>query len=277
MPQLNPAEAPFEVITRQAKVRRLEVRRVERLTPHMVRVTFGGDDLHDFETQGPDDDFRIFFPLPGQARPTLPQLGEGRGFIWPEDAPRPQNREYTPRRFDLASRELMVDFVVHGDGPGSVWADTVQPGGYAGSVGPRRSRVMSPEVTEYLLFGDESALPSIGRRIEELPAGVNVRAFVEVAGADEEQQFETRANVELHWLYRNGAEPGTTDLLAQAVRSIETLAPYTFAWVAGEANSIRPVRRHLLRELGLPPAWLRFTGYWKRTVPNWDHHEEIPE
>ncbi len=64
--------APFEVVSREAKVRRLVVRRAERITPRMVRVTFVGDDLADYETQGPDDDFRIFFPLPGQARPTLP-------------------------------------------------------------------------------------------------------------------------------------------------------------------------------------------------------------
>jgi NADPH-dependent ferric siderophore reductase len=51
----------------------------------------------------------------------------------------------------------------------------------------------------------------------------------------------------------------------------------TFAWVSGEAGSIRMVRRQLLNDLGVPPAWLRFTGYWKRTIPNWDHHEPIPE
>jgi NADPH-dependent ferric siderophore reductase len=274
--ELTPTEPPFEVITRVPKVRRLEVLRAERITPHMVRVTFGGEDLADYETQGPDDDFRIFFPLPGQDRPLLPTLGEG-GFVWPEEAQRPQNREYTPRRFDPATRELQVDFVVHGDGPGSVWADNAAPGHLAGSVGPRRSRVMSPQVTEYLLFGDESALPSIGRRLEELPAGVNVRAFVEVADASEEQQIESRANVDLTWLHRNGAEPGASNLLEHAARSITTLPEGTFAWVSGEAGSIRMVRRHLLNDLGVPPAWLRFTGYWKRTIPNWDHHEPIPE
>lgn len=277
MSTLSASEAPFEVITREAKVRRLEVVGVERVTPHMVRVTFAGDDLHDYETQGPDDDFRIFFPRPGQTQPVLPSLGEGRGFIWPEDAQRPENREYTPRRFDGATRQLQVDFVVHGDGPGSVWAENAAPGQFAGSVGPRRSRVMSPEVTEYLLFGDEAALPSIGRRLEELPAGVNVRAFVEVADTAEEQQIDSNANVSITWLHRNGAQSGTTDLLATAAQSIGSVPAHTFAWVAGEANSIRGVRRHLLRELGLPPAWLRFTGYWKRAAANWDHHEEIPE
>jgi NADPH-dependent ferric siderophore reductase len=223
VPDLTPSVPPFEVITREAKVRRLEVRRAERITPRMVRVTFGGEDLADYETQGPDDDFRIFFPLPGEDRPVLPSLETG-GFVWPEGANRPQNREYTPRRFDPGSRELHVDFVVHGDGPGSVWADNAAPGQFAGSVGPRRSRVMSPAVTEYLLFGDESALPSIGRRLEELPAGVNVRAFVEIADPDEEQRIDTRANLDLTWLHRNGAEPGTTTLLEQAAQRITSLS-----------------------------------------------------
>lgn len=276
MPHLTTATAPFDVITRERIVRQLEVVQVEGVTPRMVRVTFGGDDLAGFATDGPDDDFRIFFPAPGQARPVLP-VATPAGLVYRDDAPHPPSREYTPRRYDPRTRTLQVDFVIHGDGPGSRWAEAAIPGMVVGCAGPRRSRVMSSEVREYLLFGDESALPSIGRRIEEAPAGVNLRAFVEIADASEEQQFATRANLSLTWLHRDGAEPGTTDLLARAARSITTLPAHTFVWVAGEANAIRPVRRHLLGELGQPPAWLRFTGYWKRSVPNWDHHEPIPE
>src|SRR6185436_13563657 len=102
---------PFEVVSREPKVRLLEVVRVNRITPKMVRVTFGGNQLAGYESLGADDDFRVFFPLPGQERPTLPSLGATSGFAWPDDAPRPPNREYTPRRYNAAANELDVDFV----------------------------------------------------------------------------------------------------------------------------------------------------------------------
>ena len=44
------------------KTRSSEVARVRRLSPRMVRVTFGGDDLTDVASLGPDDHARVFFP-----------------------------------------------------------------------------------------------------------------------------------------------------------------------------------------------------------------------
>jgi NADPH-dependent ferric siderophore reductase len=44
------------------KTRSSEVARVRRLSPRMVRVTFGGDDLADVASLGPDDHARVFFP-----------------------------------------------------------------------------------------------------------------------------------------------------------------------------------------------------------------------
>lgn len=50
------------------KPRLAEVIRVEHLTPHMVRVVLGGQELDGFATRGPAEHFKVNFPLPASRR-----------------------------------------------------------------------------------------------------------------------------------------------------------------------------------------------------------------
>ena len=74
------------------------------------------------------------------------------------------------------------------------------------------------------------------------------------------------ATVEVRWLHRGECEPGTTDLLLEAVRSSTLPDAPLYASVAGETDVVRGLRHHLLGERGLTPAHTRFSGYWKRSV-----------
>ena len=68
-------------------MRKIEVAAVERITPHMVRVSLKGEGLADFALPGPGGHVRLFLPQPGEQGPTLPALdAEGR---LPEGTPRP--------------------------------------------------------------------------------------------------------------------------------------------------------------------------------------------
>lgn len=273
---MTATERTVELVRFPLKMRVLTVGRVVRLTPRMVRVTLGGDDLAGFQSLDPEDHIKVFFPRLGETMPVLPTLGP-QGISLPEGAPRPIARDYTPRRYDEAAGELDVDFVIHGDGPASAWAEQAAPGQVLGVGGPRGSHVVPYAFDWYLLCGDETVLPSIARRLEEFPAGARVIAFVEVAGPSEEQPLSTRANLDLTWLYRNGAEPGTTDLLERAVRELDFPAGDYYAWISGEATSLRPIRRHLLHERGANKDWVHFSGHWKRGTANHDHHEAIED
>ena len=57
------------------RFRQLQVSQVERLTPHLVRITLAGDDLDGFVSLGFDDHVKLFFPDPVTGALALPTVG----------------------------------------------------------------------------------------------------------------------------------------------------------------------------------------------------------
>jgi NADPH-dependent ferric siderophore reductase len=244
------------------KLRLLQVREISRITPKMARILLGGDELESFLSAAHDDHVKLFFPQAGQEKPVLPTLGPN-GPIFPEGAARPAARDYTPRRYDAASNTLAIDFVLHGDGPATSWAARAQPGQFLGVGGPRGSFIVPSGFDWYLLAGDETALPAIGRRLEELPDGTRALVVLEIADAGEEQRFDTRARLDLRYLHRNGAEPGTPSHLMEAVAELTLPPGEGYAWVAAEAAAAKALRHHLVEERGLRRDRVRAAAYWK--------------
>lgn len=260
-----------ELVWHDLTPRLLDVRRVRRLTPGMVRVTFGGDQLDGFSYGAPDDHVKVFFPEPGADLPVMPTLGEDGLEPPPPGAPLPIFRDYTVRHLRPADRELDIDFALHGHGPGASWAARAQPGQRLGILGPRGSTVVPLTFDWYLLGADETALPALTAWLERLPADATVLAYIEVADAAEEQPLPARPNTRIHWLHRSAG-----DALDRAVRAADLPAGDGYVWIAGEAGGLKPIRRHL-RGLGLNRDWLEIDGYWKRGTVNLDHHEDDDE
>jgi NADPH-dependent ferric siderophore reductase len=167
-------------VRHETKMRLLQVREVSRLTPKMVRIVVGGEALAGFVSAAHDDHVKLFFPQPGQDKPVLP-TPTPNGPVYPDGAARPAARDYTPRRYDAVANTLTIDFVLHGEGPATSWAAQARPGQFLGVGGPRGSFIVPDDFDWYLFVGDETAVPAIGRRLEELPAGTRVIAVVEVA------------------------------------------------------------------------------------------------
>ena len=243
--------------------REMTVTRIADITPHMRRITLSGRDLASFATGGLH--FKLFVPPEGVTEPEWPVPGTDGLPIWPADDKRPTVRTYTIRKIDAAAGTFDADFVLHGDhSVGSRWAMNARPGDIVGVRGPTGRPIA--EADWYLLVGDETALPAIARHLEALAASARGVALIEVADETERQQIDHNTGIAIRWLYRNGAAPGTTTLLIDAVRAVEMppagTAIHAMAGVEGEA--FKAIRHYWREELKLDKKDVLPSTYWRR-------------
>ena len=237
-------------INHEIRQRRLQVLRVIDLTPRMRRITLGGEQLQGFTSLGSDDHIKLLFAETAEQQQAIDAGNLGR-----DGAVRPTMREYTPRRIDLVANELDIDFVLHGDGPASTWAAQAAPGQILNIAGPRASMVVPDIFDSYLLVGDETAIPAIGRRLEELPAGRQVLAVIQIEDEQERQPLPSQAQVEVIWVKRD------EDLLA-LLEGLGLPEGRLYSWVALEKSLTRQAKA-LLLEKGVAEDALKAAAYWR--------------
>ncbi|MDC0773428.1 siderophore-interacting protein [Streptomyces sp. HD] len=256
----------------------LQVVRTRRLGPSMVRVTFGGEDLAYFFSDGHDQSLSLFLPHPHQTEPQVPlELGDGWWQGWRElpDDVRAVMRSYTLRalRRDAYGHtsEIDIDFVLHGiepgaatpAGPASRWASRAAAGDRVLLLGPaiadnRAIRFRPPEGTDLVvIWGDETAIPAVSAILETLPAGTRARVWLEVHDAGDIQDLVTEADAAITWLVR---EDGLDAIRADQLPPAEQ--PYV--WIAGESGRVKALRRHFVGERGIDRRRVTFVGYWRQ-------------
>jgi NADPH-dependent ferric siderophore reductase len=224
-----------------SRKRTLNVLSKLHITPRMLRIVAGGDDLADFTSLSADDHFKLF--VPGKS-------GEL------------ESRDFTPRRFDADSRQLTIDFALHQAGPAIEWAKEAKIGDSLTIGGPRGSFVVPDDFDWWLLIGDETALPSIGRRVEELSKGTRAITLVAVTDRAEEQVFNTKADHQALWAYRSPHEVTHPEPLLSVLSEIQLPPGDGYVWIAAEVNVARAVKKHMINNVRHPLHWLRATGYW---------------
>lgn len=263
--------------TRGAKVpypigiRELEVLRTAMVGSGLLRLTLGGPELEGFESHAPDEHVRLVYPNEdGTLR--LPER-DGVMLKWPR--PLPISREYTVRRYDAELGELDLDFALHEGGYASGWAQAAAVGTRIHVAGPPGGVVVPWIYDRYLLAGDITALPAIARWLEMLPATVSGWVFIEIVDASQEIKLTIPEGVEVRWLHRGDVPAGYSELLENAVRTV-TLAEgeRLYAWISGEATTLKPIRRFIRDELKLAKGDQMITGYWKRGVADFDEDDE---
>jgi NADPH-dependent ferric siderophore reductase len=237
-----PERHKIERVRRETRRRDVTIARITDLTPRMRRITLTGD-LTGFESASYDDHIKLFFPSADPSGETLA-------------------RNITPRRSDAATNSLDVDIALH-DGPIGNWARDAVVGAPAWIGGPRGSYIIPMDFDWYLLTGDETALPAIGRRLEELPAHARVFVIAEVADAAEEQRFDDRAATTVTWLHRGSDATSGASSLPGAVEQFTPPEGDGYIWVACESDAATQIRASLVAR-GFPKEWLRVSAYWKR-------------
>jgi NADPH-dependent ferric siderophore reductase len=253
------AEAPARTERPARRQRLVEVQEVTQVTPHMVRVVFGGESLEGFGAGAFTDHYvKLQVPPRGADYGAPFDVEEIRASrpkeLWP------RTRTYTVREWDAENTRLTVDFVVHGDvGVAGPWAAAAQPGDLLQLGGPGGAYTPDPDADWHLLVGDPSVIPAISASLARIPAGVPVIVLLQVDGPDDEQPLESPGDLSVTWLHGDAE-----DALADALRALAFPAGAVHAFVHGEAGAVRAVRRHLLVERGLPKEALSVSGYWKR-------------
>ena len=227
----------------EVKRRRLIVDSKQYVTPGMLRIGFRSDELLEFESPSPDDHIKIFVPLGPEGVETV-------------------MRDFTPRDYNTEKGTLTLDFALHERGPAIDWARRSELGDRLTIAGPKGSAIIPDDFNWYLLVGDETALPSIGRRLEGLPKGVSVDVFIVIGDSADQQQLETQAQCRVHWIVKYARSlDGLTPLHAMLDRYVFPEGD-GYIWIAAETHIAREVYRYLSDERGHPKQWMKAAGYW---------------
>lgn len=223
------------------------VARVSPLTPHMLRVTFS---VPGFCGTGHADEWlRFLFGVRGD---------------------RASMRTYTVRAIRPAVEEVDVDFVLHEGGPAATWARAAAAGQRVEWSAELGGAYDPPADTDWrLLVGDITALPAIGRIVEELPAGARAIVVAEVFDEADRQQWQTAGDVEVRWLHGSG-NGHVPSRLEKAVRTFPEPDGRGYFWMAGETRTVRATRRYLRHERGLARERYALTGYWLTDAEVWE-------
>jgi NADPH-dependent ferric siderophore reductase len=235
-------------VRHELKRRTLTITRVERLPAGMVRIVLGGEELQGFKSLGFDDHIKLFFHSGNEDSESPPSM-----------------RDFTPRRFSLEQRELWIDFFLHESGPAASWAARASAGQQLLVAGPKGSSVIAVEgIDEHLLIGDETALPAIARRLEELPVSARAVVVIEVEAGADRPELMSPAAVEVTWVARDRRAAPGTQALVDALRKLEIAPDRCFAWIACESSAARAIRAYLRQERGFDKRWIKAAGYWQQ-------------
>ena len=237
----RPALSEAEIERRRGRPWTLTVVSAADVTPRMRRVRLTADNL---------DEFR-------------PRAGQEIVLQIPQDGPEPARRHYTIRTFDPQTHMIDVDFVLHGDHtPGVRWALDAKPGQAIDIRGPRGRIGLAPNADWHLFSGDETALPAIYGLLEALGAGAPAYVFLEIGDDSDKQPLASRADVHMTWLPRQGAHPGPSRILLDAIERFALPKGRGHAIVIGETSNVRAQRQHLLAQ-GLAKDQIYAEGYWR--------------
>lgn len=231
------------------------------ITPSMIRILIGGEDVKNFaSSQKADEWARLVFPHKDTGNVVLPVF-TGAGWSTPEGALPCESRPYSIRGWDASEGTIIVDFVTHEGGIASTWAKNAVVGCQIG-IGPAGGRYEPPDDRNWtLLLCDVTGLPAASRIIEEYPRGHRLLASIEIPDASDRQSLQTDADLTLSWHESFRADTQCTRL-CEIARSVELPTGNGYIWIAGEASAVSDCRKYFRDTAGIEKNRIVSVGYW---------------
>ncbi|RLZ10494.1 siderophore-interacting protein [Faecalibacter macacae] len=242
------------------------LKRKEYVTPHLIRLFIGSDDVEVFEETTLGGTCKLSFPPLGIRDIHFAEYDTDKNkWYTPSDKFKPVTRTYTLRGINASENELIVDVADHGDnGPGSRWARNAQIGDRIGVSMKAKKKELAPKADFVCLAADLTGLPVISVIIESLPANTKGIVCVEVPSKDDVHKIETKANLEFKWIINPQRGKGTA--LAKLVTSQKfpkRKDGSRFTYVAGESQSIKKIKTFFKDDLEWKKDEFYCTSHWK--------------
>ncbi|WP_300670523.1 siderophore-interacting protein [Soonwooa sp.] len=237
------------------------VKRKEFLTPNFIRVIFEITDeqckMLTNVQEGSNN--KIFIPPKGVLPTYFPtkELNNNSELV-------AVMRTYTNRKIDLIQKELVIDFVAHGEtGPASAWAINANIGAPLGIAMKEAGRPLVGEADDFLLVGDATALPVIASILENLPKDAHAKVILEVPTHEDEMPIFSAANIEVEWLHNPNPEKGSRLAVKALAHQFQNKDSVNFVYCAAEYSTVKEVREYFRKTLAWDSQLIYTSSYWK--------------
>ena len=239
--------------------RELIVIKKTMVTPHMLRVTLGGNDVKSLPADLESAYVKLIFPVE-----------KGR-----------LTRTYTIRH--QRATEIDIDFMLHEPaGLACTWAKNAKPNDVILVGGPGPKKMIVIDTDWQLLVGDMTALPAISVNLASLPENAKGYAFIEVVSEEDIQNLSHPTGIELKWIinpYPGKEEATLLNHVLTLPWPSESLSKQpsqedVSVWAACEFNSMKLLRTFFKEQKAIKKENLYLSSYWK-LGSNEDQHKVI--
>jgi len=167
-------------------------------------------------------------------------------------------RVYTPLTWDRSAGTLTLLLYLNGLGPGSHWAQALQPRQTCGFMGPNTSVALPPPDVRGWMFGDETSLATAGALAAH--GGLADRRIVLVLPEGHERVLADLGLADITWIRRGPEDKHLPELLSVMGQARLDAGPIV---LTGEAAMITAVRRHL-RDADVAASRIKTRAYWAK-------------
>lgn len=171
-------------------------------------------------------------------------------------------RHYTPFNFDKENGTFNIFFHIHGNGPGSNFADKLQPGDRSKVSVPGGRKIFDRDQQNHFFFGDETSLSFYAVALKEIVKnGQFATAIFELE--EENRSIPEKLGLDIHVVRKSSENPG-----GEAVRLLnDWFARYpdpltqSIFYLTGNATAAQQFRS-VLKKRGISSKNIKLQGYW---------------
>ena len=183
-------------------------------------------------------------------------------------------RRYSVRELDPELDRFTLWISTEHDGPGSRWAERVNPGDPVDVVGPRGKILLDTDADWHLFMGDVSGLGAFYRMAQSIePPGQAI--FITEIDRDEDAltaTFDERVGVTGIFVNRQARRYDDPAGLLSGLAAFALPPDSGHAYLFGEFSIIRTLRV-ALADRGLTDDQVSFKSFWRMGRMNADHGE----